>query len=85
METLAVAIQQNEVIKDIKIGNEETKLLQFVDDTTAVLADTDSAVKLFEILNLFEINCLKTKGMWIGSLRNDIAKPFDIKWPVFYT
>ena len=51
VETLAVAIRQNEVIKGIKIGNEETKLLQFADDTTAVLADTDSAVKLFEILN----------------------------------
>ena len=87
VETLAIAIRQNEVIKGIKIGNEETKLLQFADDTTAVLADTDSAVKLFEILNLFEIvsglkiNCSKTEGMWIGSLRNDRTKPFDIRWP----
>ena len=62
-------------------------MFNFADDTTAVLADTDSAVKLFEILNLFEIisglkiNCSKTEGMWIGSLRNDKAKPFDIKWP----
>ena len=75
------------VIKGIKIGNKETKLLQFADDTTAVLADTDSAVKLFEILNLCEIisglkiNCSETESMWIGSLRNDKAKPFDIKWP----
>ena len=80
-ETLAITIRQNEVIKGIKIGNEETKLLQFADDTTAVLADTDSAVKLFEILSLFEmisglkINCSKTEGMWIGSLRNDKANP----------
>ena len=87
VETLPIAIRQNEVIKGIKIGNEETKLLQFADDTTAALADTDSAVKLFEILNLFEIisglkiNCSKTEGMWIGSLRNDKAKPFDIRWP----
>ena len=87
VETLAIATRQNEVIKGIKIGNEETKLLQFADDTTAFLADTDSAVKLFEILNLFEIisglkiNCSKSAGMWIGSLRIDNAKPFDIKWP----
>ena len=71
VEILAIAIRQNEAIKGINIGNEETKLLQFADDTTAVLADTDSAVKLFEILNSFEINSgLKTEGMWIGSLRS---------------
>ena len=87
VEILAISIRQNEAIKGIKIGNEETKLLQFADDTTAVLADTDSAVKLFEILNSFEIisglkfNCSKTEGMWIGTLRNHKAKPFGIKWP----
>ena len=63
VEILAITIRQNEGIKGIKIGNEETKLLQFADDTTAVLADTDSAVKLFEILNSFEIiSGLKIKG-----------------------
>ena len=52
-----------------------------------MLADTDSAEKLFEILNSFEviselkINCSKTEGMWIGSVRNHKAKPFGIKWP----
>ena len=87
VEILAISIRQNEAIKGIKIGNEETKLLQFADDTTVVLADTDSAVKLFEILNSFEIisglkiNCSKTEGMWIGTLRNHKAKPFGIKWP----
>ena len=55
VEILAIAIRQNEAVKGINIGNEETKPLQFADDTTAVLADTDSAVKLFEILNSFEI------------------------------
>ena len=87
VETLAIAIRQNEVFKGIKIGNEGTKLFQFADDTTAVLADTDLVVKLFEILNLFEIisglkiNYSKTEGMWLGSWRNNKAKPFDIKWP----
>ena len=84
VEILAKAIRQNEEIKGINIGNEETKLLQFADDK---LADTDSAVKLFEILNSFEIisglkiNCSKTEGMLIDSLRNHKAKPFGIKWP----
>ena len=43
VETLAIAIRQKESIKGITIGTEETKLLQFADDTTAVLADTSSA------------------------------------------
>ena len=55
VQILAIAIRQNEAIKGINIGNEETKPLQFADDTMAVLADTDSAVKLFEIFNSFEI------------------------------
>ena len=71
----------------ITIGTEETKLLQFADDTTAVLADTSSAARLFELLNKFEIlsglkiNCSKTEGMWIGSKRHYKEKPFGIKWP----
>ena len=55
VEMLAIAIRQNKVITGIKIEDMEMKLLQFADNRTAVLADTDSAVKLFEILNLFEI------------------------------
>ena len=38
LETLAIAIRQKESIKGITIGTKETKLLQFADDTTAVLA-----------------------------------------------
>ena len=36
VETLAIAIRQNKDIKGISIENEETKLLQYADDTTAV-------------------------------------------------
>ena len=81
VETLAIAIRQKESIKGITIGTEETKLLQFADDTTAVLADTSSAERLFELLNKFEIlsglkiNCSKTESMWIGSKRHYKEKP----------
>ena len=37
VETFALAIRQNSEIIGIKIGGEETKLLQYADDTTAVL------------------------------------------------
>ena len=69
------------------IGNEETKLLQYADDMTAVLSDINSAQALFNLLDVFNkvsglmINTTKTEGMWIGSSKENKAKPFGIKWP----
>ena len=60
-ETLAIAISQKETIKGITVGTEETKLLQFADDTTAVLADTSLAERLFELLNKLIRNSLWTQ------------------------
>ena len=87
IETLAIAIRQNSKIKGIFIGKEETKLLQYADDSTAILSDKNSATALFKLLDFFrsvsglKINCTKTEGMWIGSARHSISKPFGIKWP----
>ena len=87
VETLAIAIRQNKDIKGISIENEETKLLQYADDTTAVLSDMDSAKTLFVLLDVFKdvsglkINCKKTEGMWIGASKENKTKPFGIKWP----
>ena len=61
VETLAIAISQKEIIKGITVGTEETKLLQFADDTTAVLADTSLAERLFELLNKLIRNSLWTQ------------------------
>ena len=51
VETLAIAIRANEEIKGIIINQEETKLLQYADDTTAVLSDLESAHELFQLLD----------------------------------
>ena len=73
-ETLTIAVRQNTAIKGILIGKEETKLLRYVNDTTAVLSDKDSAHALFNLLDVFrklsalKTNTSKTEGMWIGSL-----------------
>ena len=54
VDTLALAIRQNSEIIRIKIGGEETKLLQYADDTTAVLSDIDLAQTLFNLLEVFK-------------------------------
>ena len=48
VETIAISIRSNVLIKGITICNEETKLLQYADDTTAVLSKTNSAQALFD-------------------------------------
>ena len=86
VETLAIAIRANEEIKGIVINQEETKLLQYADDT-AVLTDLESAQKLFQLLDKFKelsglkVNSSKTEGRWIGSLKNSESEPLGIKWP----
>ncbi|KAL9957280.1 hypothetical protein ACROYT_G038896, partial [Oculina patagonica] len=86
VETLAIAIRSQEDIKGITINGLETKLLQFADDTTAVLSDVDSARALFELLARFEkasglkLNVTKTEAMWIGSLHNCENEPLGVKW-----
>ena len=98
-EALAIAVCQDATIKGITVGGEETKLLQYAEDITAVLADVSSAQALIDLLEIFKkasgltINLNKAEGMWIGSSRKNKAKPFGIKWPsepikalgIFYT
>ena len=86
IETLAISIRKNTEMEGIKIGNNETKVLQYADDTTAVLSNLDSVNVLFQQLDLFknlcglEINSSKTEGMWIGSQKNNDEKPLGINW-----
>ena len=54
VEILAIAVRNQANIKGIEINGLETKLLQFADDTTAVLSDFNSAQALFKLLDKFE-------------------------------
>ena len=54
---------------------------------TVTLSDINSLQALLDLLEVYKnayslaINCTKTEGMWIGSLRNNKIKPFGLKWP----
>ena len=73
------------MIKGVTIDRNETKLLQYADETTAVLSDTSSAQTLFRFLDDFEkvsglaVNPTKAERMLIGSLRENKSTPFGIK------
>ena len=47
IETLGIVISENKEINGIKIEQEETKLLQYADDTTAVLSAPRFFLKVF--------------------------------------
>ena len=69
VEILEIAIRENEEIKGIVIDQQETKLLQYADDTMAVLSDTESGYKHFQLLDKFKnvsglkVNSSKTEGL----------------------
>ena len=87
MELLAQSIRRSKDIKGIHIqGNEEVKLTQYADDTTALLAAVQSVFKIFDLLSLFEkcsglqINQAKSEMLWLGSRhhRKDAICNFQI-------
>ena len=67
VETLAIAIRENEEIKGIVIDKQETKLLQYADDTMAVLSDAESGYKRFQLLDKFK--SVRFKGKWFKDRR----------------
>ena len=77
MALLAQSIRRSNDIKGIYIqGNEEVKLTQYADDTTAILADVESVSNLLELLSLFQkcsglkINQAKSEMLWLSSMRH---------------
>lgn len=92
IEVLAQSIRENENINGLKINDTELKLSMYADDLTAFIKDERSASQLFSLLNDFgtcsglKINCSKTEGMWLGSLKCHLGKraPFNIAWPEQY-
>ena len=86
-EFLASRIRSNNEIKGFTIKKDKIKLTMYADDTTAFVADENSAKILFLEIDNFrkvsglKINMEKTEGLWMGSNVHFQHKPFGIKWP----
>ena len=71
IELLAQSIRHSDIIKGIKVqANQEVKLTQYADDTTALLPDVQSVSNLFDLLTTFE-SCSGLKMLWPLSHRKD--------------
>ena len=83
-EILAIAIQTNTDIQGLKIGKEEFKLVQYVDDRTVFVPNVACAQHVFHSFDQFrfcsclKVNYTKTEGMWIGSSRDSTATPLGL-------
>ena len=84
IETLAVAIRDNDIKGILKIGEIEKKVSLFADDTICFLnGDTESFVNLFEILHYFasfsgcRLNVSKSEAIYIGSSKDTPNHPYQ--------
>ena len=87
IELLAAKIRGQQDIVGFHVNNIEIKLSLYADDMTVAVQDSNSAMKVFDMLKTFsvesglKVNTTKSEGMWIGKEKNNQSQPFGIKWP----
>jgi hypothetical protein len=86
LELCTLKIRNEKEIKGLVFNGHEIKLVNYADDTTAIMKDEESASRLFRTMKSFEklsglkINMEKTEGMWLGPLKHSNKKILGIKW-----
>ena len=87
VEILAIAIRSDSNIRGIKVGDDETKVLAYLNDMTTTLSDASSVERLLTtVLNGFlrysgqKMKLKKTKTMWIRANKGSSAKLFHLNW-----
>ena len=86
VELLAISVRQNDHIHGIRVQNLELKIVQYADDTTAILKDLDSIksfislTKDFQAVSGLKLNESKTEAMWLGPNEPNFKLPGKIKW-----
>ena len=89
VETLGQAIRQDNTIEGIQIPGskqQQSKVSQYADDTTLILANDYFLMQCFHIVNIFfkgsgsRLNTTKTEGLWIGKSASRPTGPVNITW-----
>ena len=71
-ELLVRAIENDDNINGINVGEKVIKVSIYADDNTVLVRDLDSVARLLALLQKFKnvfglgINTRKTEGMWLG-------------------
>ena len=87
IEVLAIMIRKDTDIKGILINNNEHKIIQYADDAIMCVRDESLIDRALEIIDMFsqcsglELNMKKTKGIWLGSLKDKGYRTYcNILW-----
>ena len=86
LEFMSINIRSNTNISGIKVNNIECKILQYADDSTLTLENTESITKSLKIIKEFslvsglKLNTDKCKGIWLGQLRTNPTTFGNIKF-----
>jgi len=89
VETLGQAIRRDDKIEGIQIPRstqQQSKVSQYADDTTLILANDYSITRCFHMVQLFEngsgsrLNTTKAEGLWIGCSAGRQTSPINITW-----
>ena len=86
-EMLATSLRQSNDIHGIQLNNNSHKIIQFADDATICVNNLDSVKNVLSKIHDFSIyagpviNMSKTKGIWLGSLKDlGLRKFANIIW-----
>ena len=85
MEIMSSSILRSDAIQGLTINSQEIKLLQYADDTTAVLKNQQSVKEFISLITKFgelsglKINTQKTEALWLGDVP-PFKLPNNIKW-----
>ena len=76
IEILAIMIRKSDNVQGIEIAESEHKIIQYADDATICVRNIISIKHVVDIINEFsryagpKLNVRKTKGIWLGSLKD---------------